>query len=82
LEPQRRVEQIKPDFATGDATPIKPQNQTLIDDAIAYYQVASEQFKHGLLAARPSDATPVPAAAASLAAPAGAASIAAPGAQP
>ena len=80
LEPQRRVEQIKPDFATGDATPIKPQNQALIDDAIAYYQVASEQFKHGKLAARPSDATPVPpAAAASQAAPASAASIAAPG---
>ncbi|OOG65413.1 sulfatase [Rhodanobacter sp. B04] len=59
LEPQRKLEQLKPDFATGDATPVQPQNQALIDQTIAYYQVASELFKCGQLASRPADATPV-----------------------
>jgi len=59
LEPQRKLEQFKPDYATGDATPINPQNQTLIDQAVSYYQVASEQFRRGQLVHRPSDSTPV-----------------------
>ncbi|WP_458070388.1 LTA synthase family protein [Rhodanobacter sp. BL-MT-08] len=59
LEPQRKLEQFTPDYATGDATPINPQNQTLIDQAVAYYQVASEQFRRGQLARRPSDSTTV-----------------------
>jgi len=59
LEPQRKLEQFTPDYATGDATPINPQNQNLIDQAVAYYQVASEQFRRGQLAHRPSDSTPV-----------------------
>ena len=73
LEPQRKLEQMKPDYATGDATPITPQNQQQIDQAVAYYQVASELFRRGQLVRRPADATPVeplPAAAASVPAPA------------
>ena len=60
LEPQRRLEQFTPDYNTGGATPMRPQNQSLIDQAVAYYQVASEQFRRGQLALRPTDATPVP----------------------
>jgi phosphoglycerol transferase MdoB-like AlkP superfamily enzyme len=86
LEPQRRLEQFKPDYATGDATPITPPRQDLVDQAIAYYQIASEQFKHGQLAHRPADATPVPPAAApaspastpALAAPSSAAAVGSP----
>jgi phosphoglycerol transferase MdoB-like AlkP superfamily enzyme len=59
LEPQRKLEQMKPDYATGDATPITPQDQGQIDQAIAYYQVASELFRRGGLARRPADSTPV-----------------------
>ncbi len=76
LEPQRKLEQMKPDYASGDATPIVPQNQQQIDQAVAYYQVASELFRRGGLVRRASDATPVeplPAAAASVPAPAGSA---------
>lgn len=87
LEPQRKVEQLRPDFATGDAVPNQPIEQDDVDQAIADYQVASYLFKHGLLARRPDDATPVPplqppapAPATSSAAPAPAASSAAPAA--
>jgi hypothetical protein len=88
LEPQRKLEQMKPDYASGDATPIAPQNQEQIAQAVAYYQVASELFKRGQLARRPADATPVeplpaepaatPAPASSTAAPAAAGSAPAP----
>ncbi|WP_426687232.1 LTA synthase family protein [Rhodanobacter ginsengiterrae] len=73
LEPQRKLEQMKPDYATGDATPIEPQQPSEITDAVAYYQVASELFKRGQLVHRPADATPVqplPAPAGSVPAPA------------
>lgn len=79
LEPQRKLEQMKPDYATGDASPINPQNESQIDQAIAYYQVASELFRHGGLARRPADSTavePLPAAATSAPAPAPASSAA------
>ncbi|KRE83686.1 sulfatase [Rhodanobacter sp. Soil772] len=59
LEPQRKLEQMKPDYASGDATPIVPQNEEQIDQAVAYYQVASELFKRGQLVRRPEDSTPV-----------------------
>jgi hypothetical protein len=80
LEPQRKLEQFEPDYDTGDATPVQPQNQALIDQTVAYYQVSSELFKQGKLILRSDDATPVspaapvPAAASSVAAPASAAS--------
>ncbi|GGY32619.1 sulfatase [Rhodanobacter panaciterrae] len=73
LEPQRKLEQMKPDYATGDATPITPQDEGQIDQAIAYYQVASGLFRHGGLVRRPTDSTavePLPAAAASVPVPA------------
>ncbi|SHM39168.1 LTA synthase family protein [Rhodanobacter sp. OK091] len=80
LEPQRKLEQMKPDYATGDATPITPQNENQIDQAIAYYQVASELFRHGGLARRPADSTaveplPLPAPATSTPAPASSAAL-------
>lgn len=78
LEPQRKLEQMKPDYATGDASPINPQNESQIDQAIAYYQVASELFRHGGLARRPADSTavePLPAAATSAPAPASSAAL-------
>ena len=73
LEPRKRLEQLKPDFATGDATPVVPVKQDLVDTAIAYYQVASDLYKHGGLALRPTDSTkvePLPAPASSVPAPA------------
>jgi len=81
LEPGRKMEQLVPDFDTGDATPAHPVDQTLVDEAIAYYQVAANLFKHGELARRPEDSTPVqplPAPAASIDAPAAAGSAGAP----
>jgi phosphoglycerol transferase MdoB-like AlkP superfamily enzyme len=80
LEPQRKLEQMKPDYATGDATPITPQNENQIDQAIAYYQVASELFRHGGLARRPADSAaveplPLPAPATSTPAPASSAAL-------
>ncbi len=60
LEPQRKLEQMKPDYISGDATPIVPQNEEQIDQAVAYYQVASELFRRGQLVRRPEDSTPVP----------------------
>lgn len=59
LEPQRKLEQMKPDYLSGDATPLTPQDPALIDQAVAYYQVASELFKRGELVRRPADSTPV-----------------------
>ena len=34
-------------------------NESLVDDAVAYYQVASEMFKDGKLKRRPEDSTKV-----------------------
>jgi phosphoglycerol transferase MdoB-like AlkP superfamily enzyme len=68
LEPQKKVEQFRPDFASGDAVAVKERNATDADDATAYYQVAAELFKEGKLVRRPEDSTPVqPAAAGSVA---------------
>jgi phosphoglycerol transferase MdoB-like AlkP superfamily enzyme len=79
LEPQRKLEQMTPDYATGDAVPLAPQDEDQIDQAVAYYQVASELFKRGQLARRPDDATPVePLPAEPAAAPAAAGSVPAP----
>ncbi|MEO8999264.1 MAG: LTA synthase family protein, partial [Rhodanobacter sp.] len=78
LEPQRKLEQMKPDYATGDATPITPQDESQIDQAIAYYQVTSELFRRGGLVRQPADSTavePLPAAATSVLAPASSAAL-------
>ncbi|WP_343229973.1 LTA synthase family protein [Rhodanobacter sp. DHG33] len=73
LEPRKRLEQLKPDFATGDATPVVPVKQDLVNTAIAYYQVASDLYKQGGLKRRPDDGAkvePLPAPATTAAAPA------------
>jgi phosphoglycerol transferase MdoB-like AlkP superfamily enzyme len=59
LEPQRKLEQVKPNFDNGDAAPNTPVDQAQVDDATAYYQVAASLFKHGQLIKRPDDNTPV-----------------------
>ncbi len=81
LEPQKKLEQMRPDLATGDAVPVHPVQSGLVDDAIAYYQVAAELFKRGQLVRRKEDSTavtPAPAASASAAVPAPASSAALP----
>ncbi|GAA0249464.1 sulfatase-like hydrolase/transferase [Rhodanobacter caeni] len=75
LEPGRKLEQMKPDYVTGDGTAIAPQNEEQIAQTIAYYQVASDLFKRGELVRRPDDARPVaPLPAPTAAAPASASS--------
>lgn len=59
LEPQRKLEQLRPNFDNGDAVPNTPIDQGQVDDATAYYQVAAFLFKHGLMVKRPEDSTPV-----------------------
>ncbi|TPG45893.1 LTA synthase family protein [Rhodanobacter glycinis] len=85
LEPQQKLEQLTPNFVTGDAAAVKTVDQSLVDDAVAYYQVAANLFKHGELARRKDDSTPVsplpatdPTPAGSAAAPADSGPVAAP----
>lgn len=59
LEPQRKLEQVKPNFTNGDATPNVPVDQGQVDDATAYYQSAAYLFKHGDMVKRPDDSKPV-----------------------
>ena len=59
LEPGRKLEQMKPDYVTGDGAAITPQNEEQIAQTIAYYQVASDLFKRGKLVRRPDDSTSV-----------------------
>lgn len=59
LEPQRRLEQMRPDFDTGDGTPVHPVEQPLVDQATAYYQVAAHMYKNQQLGRRKEDSTPV-----------------------
>ena len=50
LKPKRRIESYKIDPKTLEATPM-PVNETLRDEAIAYYQTASAAFKYRKLLA-------------------------------
>jgi phosphoglycerol transferase MdoB-like AlkP superfamily enzyme len=59
LEPQRKLEQLRPNFENGDAVPNTPVDESQVDDATAYYQIAAYLFKHGLMVKRPEDSTPV-----------------------
>jgi phosphoglycerol transferase MdoB-like AlkP superfamily enzyme len=59
LEPQRKLEQVHPNFDTGDATPIQPIDQKQVDEATAFYQVAAYLFKHGKMVRKPEDSTAV-----------------------
>ncbi|HEX7814197.1 LTA synthase family protein [Dyella sp.] len=76
LEPQRKLEQVHPDFDSGDATPITPIDSKQVDQATAFYQVAATLFKNGKMVRRPEDSTPVqPAAATSTPVPAAASTV-------
>jgi phosphoglycerol transferase MdoB-like AlkP superfamily enzyme len=73
LMPARKVLQVEPDAKTGGAVPFAHIATPQLDQAIAYYQVAYDEFTSGRMHWRPSDATPVPplpAAAATVAPPA------------
>jgi phosphoglycerol transferase MdoB-like AlkP superfamily enzyme len=59
LWPRRQGEEVRPDFATGDATPLASPDASRMDEAIASYQVAADLFKSGRMRRRPEDATPV-----------------------
>ncbi len=59
LEPQRRLEQLRPDYDTGDGEPVKPVEQPKVDQAAAYYQVAAHLYKNQQLGRRPEDSTAV-----------------------
>jgi len=59
LEPQRKLEQLRPDYDTGDGVPVQPVDRTKVDEATAYYQVAAELYKSRQLGKRPDDNTPV-----------------------
>ncbi|HTE12468.1 MAG TPA: LTA synthase family protein, partial [Chitinophagaceae bacterium] len=47
LSPQKKIEMFTVDFITGAQTKI-PLEDSLVNEAIAYYQTASYLFKHGL----------------------------------
>jgi phosphoglycerol transferase MdoB-like AlkP superfamily enzyme len=47
LSPQKKIEMFKVDFTTGTEIKI-PLEDSLVNEAIAYYQTASYLFKHGL----------------------------------
>ena len=59
LSPGNKVEQVKPDPVTGDALPDAHPDLTQLDQAIAVFQVAYDEFDSGRMRWRASDATPV-----------------------
>lgn len=59
LSPKQRIEQVSPNFQTGDTTPLPNTDVLAIDQAIASYQVAAELFKNGRMKWRREDDTPV-----------------------
>ncbi|RAJ04229.1 phosphoglycerol transferase MdoB-like AlkP superfamily enzyme [Chitinophaga skermanii] len=46
ISPIRNKRQFLPNFETGDATPVGTMNDSLTNQAIAYYQCAAWLFKH------------------------------------
>jgi phosphoglycerol transferase MdoB-like AlkP superfamily enzyme len=61
LMPKGKVMQVKPDVKTGAAVPYAhaQTDDSLVDQAIAYYQVAYDEFNSGRMHWRASDAKPV-----------------------
>lgn len=59
LSPKQRVEQVSPNFQTGDTTSLPNADPQAIDQAIASYQVAAKLFKEGRMKWRQEDGTPV-----------------------
>jgi len=47
LSPQQKIEMFRVDFVTGTQTAI-PLEDSLVNEAIAYYQTASYLFRNGL----------------------------------
>jgi phosphoglycerol transferase MdoB-like AlkP superfamily enzyme len=68
LMPGSKWMQVKPDLETGRAAPYKHIDRHLLDQAIAYYQVAYDEFTTGRMRWRPTDGQAVPAQASSAAA--------------
>ncbi len=60
LMPKKATLQVKPNPVTGTATPYRKVDTTLLDQAIAYYQVAYDEFNSGRMRWRPGDANAVP----------------------
>jgi len=46
LSPQQKIQTVRPDFKTGVNTPVSPSD-SLIKEAIAWYQGASFLFQSG-----------------------------------
>ncbi len=59
LSPGHKVEQVKPNRDTGGAVPYPHADGAEVDQAIAAYQVAYDEFHSGRMRWRPSDALPV-----------------------
>ncbi|MEO8804282.1 MAG: LTA synthase family protein [Rudaea sp.] len=59
LSPGREMEQVKPDPVTGGAVPYDPVDQAQVNQAIAFYQVAYDEFRSGRMRWRTSDSLPV-----------------------
>ncbi len=70
LMPRAQSMQVKADPLTGTTVPYARPDPTLIDEAIAYYQVAYDEFTSGRMRWRASDATVVPKATTATPAPA------------
>lgn len=67
LSPGHRAEQVRPDPRNGSAVAYRQLDRAQLDQAIAAYQVAYDEFDSGRMRWRTSDATPVePAPAASV----------------
>lgn len=60
LMPRDKAMQVKANPETGTAVPFPTIDTTLLDQAIAYYQVTYDEFTSGRMHWRASDATPVP----------------------
>jgi arylsulfatase A-like enzyme len=60
LSPRDQVMQVNADPKTGDAVPVAQVDTTQQDQAIAFYQVAYDEFTSGRMRWRASDAIPVP----------------------
>jgi phosphoglycerol transferase MdoB-like AlkP superfamily enzyme len=57
LAPKKHATQTLPKFDnSGDATPLDAPQPQLVDDAIAYYETASERFSEGLMRVVPPQA--------------------------
>jgi phosphoglycerol transferase MdoB-like AlkP superfamily enzyme len=59
LSPGHKAEQVRPDPRNGSAVAYRQLDRAQLDQAIAVYQVAYDEFDSGRMRWHPSDATPV-----------------------